>query len=143
MAQDFAQADGVIDMTEPIDLQTVLSQYTPHGYGFDVVIEAVGQTHTWEMALNLVRRGGLVNLFGGCESGSTMALDTRRLHYDEITLVSPFHHTPRHVKEALEWINSGMIDPTPLITHERSLSQVPEALNLVASGTALKVAIRP
>ncbi len=46
------------------------------GRGADVVIEAVGKPETWEWAVNMVRRGGIVNFFGGCPNDSTVDLDT-------------------------------------------------------------------
>ncbi|MCA9789692.1 MAG: alcohol dehydrogenase catalytic domain-containing protein [Cyanobacteria bacterium HKST-UBA04] len=143
LADTFAQADAVVDVSSGIDAEAIKAAYTPEGIGFDVVIEAVGQPHTWQAALAMVRRGGLVNCFGGCESGTSIELDTRRLHYDEITLISPFHHTPRHVRHALAMIASGQLDPTPLITHRRPLSQVRQALRDVAEGQAVKVALYP
>lgn len=42
----------------------------------DVVFEAVGKPETWEASVQLVRKGGLVNFFGGCPSGTTVSLDT-------------------------------------------------------------------
>src|ERR1700723_208320 len=39
------------------------------GRGADVVIEAVGVPEVWQLAIRLLRRGGVVNFFGGCPSG--------------------------------------------------------------------------
>lgn len=143
MAQSFGQADIVLDIGHVSDFQHIKAEYTPGGHGFDVVIEAIGLPQMWETAVSLARRGGLVNFFGGCESGSKIQLDTRRLHYDEITLVSPFHHTPEHFQKALEWVSNGHLDPTALITHELPMNCVIHALEMVAKGQALKVALKP
>ncbi len=143
MAQTFGHADVVANLTQYASSEDIVKDLTPKGYGFDVVIEAIGQPHMWEMAIQLARRGGLVNLFGGCEGGTKIDLETRRLHYDDLTLVSPFHHTPRHFRQALELIASGQVDPTPLITHRLPMAQVVEALEQVAAGTALKIALKP
>ncbi len=40
------------------------------GRGADVVIEAIGQPNAWELATHLVRKGGTINFFGGCPSGT-------------------------------------------------------------------------
>ena len=53
-----------------------LGDAVPRGPGFDVVIEAVGKPETWAAAVRLVRKGGTVNFFGGCPSGTTVSLDT-------------------------------------------------------------------
>lgn len=143
LAETFAEVDHVVNATHGLDPDYIRKAYTPQGVGFDVVIEAVGTPQTWQGALDLVRRGGLVNFFGGCESGSTLHVDTRRLHYDEITLISPFHHTPKHFRHALAMIASGQLDPTPLITMHRPLSDLQQALKMVADGQAVKVALIP
>jgi len=51
------------------------------GRGVDIALEAVGKPQTWEWAVNMVRRGGTVNFFGGCPNDSTLHLDTALLHY--------------------------------------------------------------
>jgi len=116
---------------------------TPEWRGVDVAIEAVGLPETWEQAVAMTRPGGLVNLFGGCKAGSHIKVDTRRLHYDELEIIGVFHHTPRHIRTALSLISGGQIDADGLITHEMPLERLEEALQLVASGEALKVAIVP
>ena len=65
-----------------------------HGRGVDIAIEAVGKPQTWQWAVNMVRRGGTVNFFGGCPNDSKVNLDTALLHYSEITCKASFHHTP-------------------------------------------------
>src|SRR5262245_39603114 len=62
-----------------------------HGRGADVVIECTGQPGVWELAPQLARRGGHVVLFGGCPTNSQVRFDTNRLHYDEVSVTSPFH----------------------------------------------------
>jgi L-iditol 2-dehydrogenase len=142
-ARTFAEADVVVDLKEYTDPQQIVKDFSPEGRGFDVVIEAVGLPVTWENAIQMVRRGGVVNLFGGCESGTRISLDTHRLHYDEITLLSLFHHTPEYFRMAMEYISTGLLDPTPLISLELPLHCVTEALELVAEGKAIKVALKP
>jgi L-iditol 2-dehydrogenase len=139
----FGLADAVVDMTDGLDVEAVRQQYTPQGRGFDVVIEAVGLPEMWEKAVALSRRGGTVNLFAGCKSGTSIQLDTRRLHYDEITLLSLFHHTPTYFKKALSLIAQGEIDPSPLISARMGLAELPDAFALLEAGRAIKVAIQP
>lgn len=124
------------------DVAIAMEAFQPSGRGFDVVIEAIGKPETWEQALSLVRRGGRVNWYGGCPAGSTVNIDTRRLHYDEITINSPFHHTPEYFKAALYAISSGVIDPTPLITERLPMSAFEAALLRMESGQALKIALK-
>lgn len=141
LAKRFGGADALVSMSGQSP-EAYRSEYSPQGRGFDVVIEAIGKPETWELALSLVRRGGRVNWYGGCPAGSTVSIDTRRLHYDEITINSPFHHTPAYFKAALEAIASGAIDPTPLITAVMPMAAFEEALLRMEAGEVLKVALK-
>ena len=112
------------------------------GAGADVVIEAAGTEEAWADAVRLVRPGGTVVFFGGRERGTTVAVDTYRLHYEELTLRGAFHHAPRHVKAALAFLASGAYPWERLITHEVSLEQLP-ALFADPPRDLLKAAVRP
>jgi L-iditol 2-dehydrogenase len=90
------------------------------GTGADIVIEAVGTEQAWRDALELVRPGGTVVFFGGRE----LAVDTFRLHYEELTLRGSFHHTPRHVRAALAFLASGAYPWERLVTHQVGLEGV-------------------
>lgn len=117
--------------------------YQEAPYGPDKVIEAVGKLDSWQAALKLVRPGGLVNMFGGCSPGTNIAVDTYKLHYEELSIIGVFHHTPTQIKTALELISSGAISMNDLISHEYPLEKLEEALELQLSGQAMKIAIRP
>lgn len=107
----------------PVDAARAL---TPAGRGADVVIEAVATPTTWEWAVGMVRKGGLVNFFGGPPSGTVVALDTNRLHYGEITLKASFHHTPATCRTAFALIAGGRFRSADAITGRVGLEQVPE-----------------
>ncbi|HZS53393.1 MAG TPA: zinc-binding dehydrogenase [Bryobacteraceae bacterium] len=98
------------------------------GRGPDIVIEAIGHPEAWELATQLVRKGGTINFFGGCPAGSKVALDTALLHYSEITCKASFHHTPEHIRKALEFIADGSVTAEHLVNHEEPLSQLPQVL---------------
>jgi len=101
---------------------------------FDAVIEAVGKPEVWEAAIQSVRKGGTVNLFGGCPSGSMVALDTGRLHYSSLRLLASFHHTPRTIRKALELIETGVIRATDFVDGHHQLSELPELFQSMAAG---------
>lgn len=113
------------------------------GRGPDVAIDATGRPEVWEQAVQAVARGGTVVFFGGCAPGSTVRVDTGRMHYEELTLVGAFHHTPELIRRAVALLEAGVLDPEPLITHRMGLAHVAEALGLMARGEALKVLIEP
>lgn len=113
------------------------------GRGADVVIECTGEPTVWEAAPALARRGGQVELFGGCRVGSTVCFDTARLHYDQVAITSPFHFTPRDVRAAFELLASGGFGGEALITDVLPLERLEEALARHRSGEGAKFAIRP
>jgi L-iditol 2-dehydrogenase len=121
-----------------------LLQLSPGGRGYPVVIEAVGSVETSEMAVAVVRKGGTVNLFGGCAAGSRLSLDLQRFHYQALSVVATFHHTPASVREALRLILEGAIDPDKLIVGEVGLGELPETLADIGAGRRmLKTVVRP
>jgi len=110
---------------------------------FDIVVEAVGKPETWEAAVDLVRKGGAVNFFGGCPSGTSVRLDTSRIHYSSLTLYASFHHTPRTIRRALKLIEAGVIRAVDFVDGERPLSRLPELFQSMAAGNrSVKTFIR-
>jgi L-iditol 2-dehydrogenase len=120
-----------------------LSQLASGGKGFDLAIEAAGSPAAWQDALASVRPGGLVQLFGGCPPGTTVPLDTHRLHYWEITVKSAYHHRPTTFRRALDLLAGGRLHPRELLSAERPLAELEQALRSMRRREALKVVIRP
>jgi len=115
-----------------------------HGRGVDVAIEAVGKPSTWEWAVNMVRRGGMVNFFGGCPNDSTVNLDTALLHYSEITCKASFHHTPAYIRKALDLVCAGHITASFFVNREDPLANLLEVKrHLMSHNGHLKTAILP
>jgi L-iditol 2-dehydrogenase len=137
-------AHEVIQITkvkDPIDAVRALSA---EKRGSDVVIEAVGRPDAWELAVEMVRKGGTVNFFGGCASGTKVQLDTNRLHYSEITLKATFHHTPDTVRKAFGLMVEKKIRSTDYITGEAPLSRLQQVLrHMLNRGGEIKTAIIP
>src|ERR1700729_1365821 len=106
---------------------------TPDGRGADVVIEAVATPATWGWAVDMVRKGGVVNFFGGPPSGTRVELDTNRLHYNNIELQATFHHTPASVREALALIASGRFKAAQYITGRAGLAELPALFSRMAN----------
>jgi L-iditol 2-dehydrogenase len=137
-------AAEVVNAAKFDDVAAEVRRATPGGAGVDVAVEAVGTPLTWELAFNTVRRGGTVNCFGGCSSGSKVHLDTSLLHYSEVTLKATFHHTPAYIRKALDTISRGEIRGKDLITGHAPLKRLPELLrHMVNRNGDLKTAIVP
>jgi len=138
-------ADVVIDVSQVSfqeQREAVLKETGAHR-GADVVIEAIGTPATWELATMLARPGGLVNFFGGCASGTQVNLETRPLHYNELTLKGVFHHTPAYFAQALELIQGHHIDVGALITALVPLASILDVLELLVQKRGVKYALIP
>ncbi len=130
--------------TDMADPASVVRELTEGGSGADSVIEAVGTSQTWEWALQMVRRGGTVNLFGGCPRGTLVQMDPNALHYSEITIKSTFHHNPRFIREALESVSSGEIRSSDFVNAEIPLAELPKMFeDMKHRNGEMKVAVIP
>jgi L-iditol 2-dehydrogenase len=118
-------ATDVVRITPGQDTVAAVRELTGDGRGADVVIEAVAHPATWEWAVGMVRKGGVVNFFGGPPSGTVVGLDTNRLHYGDITLKATFHLTPATARTAFGLITSGQFSSAEFITRIASLAEVP------------------
>ena len=139
LAKEFARADVVIDITKFKDPTEIILSHTTENRGLDVAIECVGLPQMWEKMFSLVRKGGYVHFFGGCASGSSVNLDTRRLHYDEVKIISSFHHTPKYFREALNLIANGEIEVDKLITKRMDMKYAKRAIEMHRDGEAIKI----
>ena len=140
-------AEQVVQVGEDVDAVAEARALTPEGRGADVVIEAVATPMTWEWAVDMVRKGGVVNFFGGPPSGTKVALDTNRLHYGDITLKASFHHTPATSRTAFGLITSGRFKCAEAITGKVGLDEVPAVFGKMMSrnggGRDIKTAVFP
>ncbi len=109
------------------------------GVGADVVFVCVGTVDAVNSAFGCVRKGGVVNIFGGLPRGSSLTLDPHILHYDEVIVTGSFGFTPLQFHTALTMLTSGTIDVGNIITHEFSIGQAKEAFDMASSGEALKI----
>lgn len=136
-------ADELIVNTEGTDVVGAVKRMT-EGRGADVVIEAVGLPELWELATRLLRRGGVVNFFGGCATGTEVHLDTHLLHYSELTCKASFHHTPALIRKALDSIGRRYITAKDFVNGVEPLTNLLEVMqHLMSHNGHLKTAIIP
>jgi L-iditol 2-dehydrogenase len=117
---------------------------TEKNRGVDIAIEAVGLPDAWQEAVELVRKGGTVNFFGGCALGTHVNLDTNRIHYGDITLRSTFHHTPAICRKAMDMIAGGRFQAQAFITGHAHLYELNRVFEkLMKRSSEIKTAIVP
>jgi L-iditol 2-dehydrogenase len=137
-------AAATCDISATADVVAAVRDLTYRRLGADSVIEAVGSPSTWQWALQMVRCGGTVNLFGGCPRGTKVEFETSAIHYSEITIKSSFHHTPRFIREALDLIAGGRVGAKDFVTGEVPLTELPQVFEHMKNRNGqLKVAVMP
>ena len=143
MAEEFSQADEVVDLTKYPNPEKIFRSFSAEGRGLDVAVECVGLPEIWERIFECVRPGGTVHFFGGCKSGSTVTFDTTKMHYGDIRLMSVFHHTPKYFRMALDYIASGDVEVEKLITGKITLDKIEWAMEQHIAGKAIKFLVKP
>ncbi|HSU52872.1 MAG TPA: zinc-binding dehydrogenase, partial [Candidatus Dormibacteraeota bacterium] len=128
-------ATRVIAVEEGVELVEQVKAAT--SARFDVVVEAVGKPEVWEAAVQLVRKGGVVNFFGGCPSGTGIHLDTTLLHYSNLTLLASFHHTPRSIRRALDLIERRVVHSADFVDGKATLEELPALFKSMAAGNQM------
>jgi L-iditol 2-dehydrogenase len=136
-------AEEMLNTSTEHDLKAAVKDLTK-GRGVDIAIEAVGKPSTWQLAVSILRRGGTVNFFGGCPNESHVSLDTSLLHYSEITCKASFHHTPMHIRKALDSVSRGEITARDFVNREEPLTNLLEVMrHLMSHNGHMKTAIIP
>lgn len=136
-------AEEVVEVGEDGASARAVRDWTPHGRGADVVIEAVGLPQVWEEALRMVRKGGDVTLFGGAPKGTEISVDTYLLHYSQLTIRGIFHHTPYTVMLAYELLRGPQFQADPFVSGVEPLENVLDALERHGRQEGIKYEIRP
>jgi len=119
-----------------------LTASTSGALGADVCIDCTGLPAVWSDCMKTLRPGGLALLFGGCAPGTSVELDTHRVHYSEITVKGVYHHRPATVRRALELLCEPSFESARLLSGVRPIEEVEQALRAMIDKKALKVVIR-
>ena len=135
-------ADMIVDLKKVDDQVEAVRDLTPYSRGVDVAIEATGVPEVWEKNMLMARKGGMVMEFGGCKPGTTITVDTKLLHYSQLTIKGVYHTTPKHVGMAFELIKRGEFPEDLMINKSFKLDNALEALLSHANGEVIKNEIK-
>ena len=142
---DFAKRTGIqvlCSARDPERLRRSIADWTG-GRGCDVVVLTAGDGSTLQEALQWVRDGGTITLFGNLSRHTMAQLDPNLLYYREITLQGSYSPSPLELVHALHFIESHAVDVNPLITHRLALEELPQAVELARTRRAVKAIINP
>ena len=114
------------------------------GIGANIVICAVPTAAVQQQALDMVRKQGIVVIYGGVPKHSeTTSLNSNRIHYDEITITGAFSYPSTGLSDALMAIHTGKISAGKYIDTIVPLEQITEGIAMMEQGKALKVMVDP
>ena len=110
--------------------------------GVDVAIVATGNLNAFDSAINLVRKGGTIIMFGVPSKDASIDINMSNVYSKEITITTTYAASDTDTKNALELIVSGTIDVKSLITHKYTLEDSQKAFDHAKTGdNAMKIII--
>jgi len=135
-------ADRAVNPVEE-NLDDVLRELSD-GRGADVVIVAAPAHAAQEQALRLAAIGGRVSFFGGLpKDRPTINFDSNLVHYKELLVTGTTACSTWDCRKAVEIVNSGRIDLSPIVSDVFPLTATVDALAAARGGKALKVVLDP
>ena len=110
---------------------------------YDIAIIAVNKKELVSEYIKFVADAGTVLMFSGLSSDEIVAIDAYSIHYRQVSLKGSFGYALHHFKEALSLIEAHKEMFSKIITHNFPLERGKEAFEMLASGEALKIVLRP
>jgi len=111
------------------------------GRGVDGTVDAVGHPDALDMACRLTRKAGTVSATG--VYAEPIQLHMGIVWIKGLTLKTGQANVIAYVDPVLERLESGELDPTPLVTHHMKLDEAPEAYEVYDRHEALKIVLTP
>lgn len=114
------------------NLKEVISEVT-NNKGIDVVIIAAGVSSLLKEAVQLLRRGGQIICFSPFDEDPKVTIDAERFFKDEISIIGTYSVSPYEFREAILYLQNGVIDTEKMITHELNLNQLGKAIKITTN----------
>ncbi len=104
-------------------------------YAFDVVVDTSGVQAGLDLATEIVKTGGLINLFGWMK-GETANFNPTKWHLGGFRLVnsSPMAKLRDPFPPAIRLMHEGIIDLRPLVSHIDTLEHYPNLMQRIMHG---------
>ncbi|WP_456411281.1 zinc-dependent dehydrogenase [Oceanithermus sp.] len=135
-------AEVTIHATREDVVQRVLEE--TNGEGVDYVVPTAAAPVLFDQAMQAVRKGGTVLLYGIMAPGTKVEFDIFPFWKKQVKLLSTYAAAPRDLAEALELIRAGRVPVEDLITHRLPLAETQKGFELTAAGgDSMKVIIEP
>ncbi len=139
LAKSFG-ADETVN-PEKEDLEPAVMACTD-GIGVDLVVVTAPSISAYKAALRIARKGGKICLFAPTTPGSLLQVSPRELFFSEKAIVPSYSTSHVETREALQILESQVIQARKLITHRFSLMNTPQAFKTASEDKrSLKVVV--
>ena len=133
---------GATDVVNPAREDAKRRVYEIMPEGPDLVVEAAGPIEAVRLMVDLRRRGTKWNVFG-ITTHEEFCLDGGLTHFLEGRMDASFGTTPLAMSKAIRLMETGLVDTERIISHRFPLSQIHEALDVMASPEHNKIIVHP
>jgi len=130
-------ADFVIDPMRTDHPVNEIKEITS-GQGADVVIEAVGSPQTTEQAIQMAKKGGMINIFGVADTKAFSQIKPFDIYFRELTVIGTYAVTLDTFNRAAKLLASGRLDIDYLLTEEFPLCELEKAILMMEKKEGLK-----
>lgn len=133
-------ADYVIDASRE-DINEKLKDLTD-GFMADIVIVGPNSANAMKQGIEAVTSGGTVVFFTPAKPDERLAIDPNYIYFRDISIVASYSCGPDDTKEALNFINKGLVTADKLVTHRFTIDETEKAYRLtVEAKNSLKCII--
>lgn len=133
-------ADHIIDPSKE-DLVSTLKDLTG-GFMPDIVIVGPNSVEAMKKAIEVVGRGGAVVLFTPAKPGEMLTINPNEIYFKDIRIVTSYSCGPDDTREALKFIQMGVVKADELITHRLPIEEIEIAFRIASEARdSLKVLI--
>ena len=112
------------------------------GHGADRAIEAVGRTDSIETAIHSVRRGGTVSVVGVPDT-TAGDFPYMKMWWDDLTFTGGVCNVPAYMRQLLDLIQAGRLDPAVIVSHRMNLDEGVRAYEMFDRKEATKILLTP
>lgn len=139
---EMGKKEGANETVNPVTADVSAAVKNLTGVGVDVAIVATGNEKVIAQALESVRKGGKILLFGAPAQGARFNLDVSKLFSRQISIVTSYSCVEVEMHQALKMLHEGSLDLKKLITDRFKLKIAPTAFETAESSkTAIKTMI--
>jgi len=144
LKMDLAKKLDCADVYVPLSRSNPQAQFdqikSDNPYGFDIVVEATGSPKILEDAINYVRRGGKLVVYGVYSDTARVSWPPSKIFGDEITILGSFSETYMF-PTTIGYLDTGKVKVEGIVNKTYNLEQWAECLEAMRNKTAIKAAI--